>query len=278
MKQQLSVALIFSALLPLGAQAQIIASEDFTQGTGNPALAGYSGSSSIGLSGTWQQLGGQGMTIVDGAGSYWGTPQANWPAAGHNAWWLSQYTRPMTSAINLTTDGTFYLSYLIQSDQSNHGSQVGFIDNAGTSELMAGLGYAGASDKGITAYYGGLLGSVQQNANGTDVAGFSGVTQMQVVCAFTRIAGDLTVNVDYYLGAYGGALEGSRTVDLGAVSDTFNTLTLKADGWVNMDSINVGQTLSAVVPVAPVPEPSAVVLGGLGVLALLALKRKQSAC
>lgn len=276
MKNQLPVAIILGALLPMGAQAQLLAYEGFTQGTGNPALAGYSGTSSVGLSGTWTQLGGQGMTIVDGSGSYWGTPQANWPAAEHTAWSLSQYTCSMASTLNFTTDGTYYLSYLVQSDQSNNGSQVGFVNTAGTQELMVGLGYSGASDKGVTAYYGSLGGSVQQNGNGTDVTGWSGMNQYQVVAQFIRASGDLSVTLNYYLGAYGGTLESTRTVDLGLVSDSFNTLSLKADGWVDLDQMYVGQTLADVV--IPVPEPSVAALGGLGVLALVAMKRKNCAC
>lgn len=107
MKKQLyPAALLLSALLPVGTQAATIAYEGFTQGTGNPALAGYSGTSEIGLSGTWTSLGGQAMTIRDGSGGQWGTPQSYWPAAEHTAWWLTQATRPMTSSVDLTVDGT----------------------------------------------------------------------------------------------------------------------------------------------------------------------------
>ncbi len=271
MIQRITMAIIAGALLPLGAHAQLIAQESFTQGTGNPALAGYTGSSSAGLSGSWTQLGGQGMTVVDGAGSHWGTIQPNWPAAEHTAWWLSQYTAPLTGTINFATDGSFYLSYLIQSDQADHASQVGFINTAGTQELMAGLGYSGGSNKGETAYYGSVGGSVQQNANGTTVPGWSGMNQYQVIADFTRTAGDLSVTLDYYLGAYGGPLASSRTVDLGLVSDSFNSLSLKADGWVDVDEIYVGQTLADVVPT---PEPATWVFGGLGALALVLAKRK----
>jgi len=275
MIKQIPVAIIIGALLPLGAQAQLITQEGFTQGAGNPALAGYSGTSSVGLSGSWTQLGGQGMTIVDGVGTHWGAIQPNWPAAEHTAWWLSQYTAPMTSTINFTTDGSYYLSYLVQSDQADNGSQVGFVNTAGTEELMAGLGYAGASNKGVTAYYGSLGGSIQQNANGTGVTGWSGMTQYQVVVDFTRTSGDLSATLDYYLGTYAGPLESTRTVDLGQVSDTFNTLSLKADGWVDIDEVYVGNTLADVTN--PVPEPSIAALGGFGVLALFAFKRKHRA-
>jgi len=273
MKNQLPLAIILGALLPLGAKASPIIYEGFTQGTGNPALVGYSGTSEIGLSGTWSSLGGQSMTIRDGSGGQWGTPRANWPAAEHSQWWLTQANRSLTSTLDLTVDGTFYMSYIIQSDQADHGSQVGFVNTAGTSELMAGDGYGGGG-RGITAYYGALGGSISQNGGGVDIAGFSGQTDYQVIAQFTRASGNLSVTLDYYLGAYGGTLEATRTISLGAVSDTFNQLSIKADGWVNLDEIYVGATLADVLP-APVPEPSVVALGGLGILALLMLKRKS---
>ena len=267
--------ILMSALLPVGAQAQVIAYEGFTQGTGNPALAGYFGSSSVGLSGSWAQVGGgQAMTIVDGVGTHWGNIQPNWPTAEHTAWNQSQYSIPMTSTIDFSGDGTYYLSYILQTDQADNGSEVGFIDSANTSELVAG--YSGAANKGITAFYASVGGSVQQNGNGTYLAGgwTGAMRQYQAVAEFTKSSGDLQVILNYYLGSYataGGVATTTRTVDLGAVSDTFNALTLKADGWEDIDEITVGNTLADVI--TPVPEPSIAALGGLGLLLLL--KRKS---
>jgi hypothetical protein len=275
MKKQLyPAAILLSALLPVSIQAAPSVYEGFTQGTGNPALAGYSGTSEIGLSGTWTELGGQAMTIRDGSGGQWGTPQSYWPAAEHTAWNLTQATRPMTGLVDLTTDGSFYLSYYIGTDQADHGSQVGLINSANTAELMAGNGYGGAG-KGVTAYIGSIGGSIQQNANGTDIqGGWSGaMRQYQVIAAFNRSGGNLNVTLDYYLGTCDGVAETSRTVSLGAVSDTFNTLTFKADGWMNLDEIRLGPTLA---DVAPVPEPATMALVGMSLAGLLVFKRRQS--
>jgi hypothetical protein len=287
MKNQLPVVIILSALLPVGVQAQLIAYEGFIQGTGNPALAGYSGTSSVGLSGTWMADpgNGQGMTITDGSGanSYtsWGTIQPNWPTAEHTAWSQSQYSIPMTSTLSFSGNATYYLSYILQTDQADQGSEVGFINSAGTEELVAGDGYSGASNKGITAFYANAYGSVQQNGNGTYLAGnWSGqMLQYQAVAEFNQMGGDLSVTLNYYLGSYaaaGGVATTTRTMDLGTVSDTFNALTLKSDGWNDIDEIYVGGTLANVI--TPVPEPSVAALGGLAILALFALKRKSLAC
>ena len=51
----------------VSAQAALIVHEGFTEGTGNPALAGYSGTSEVGLSGSWAEAGGAAMTIRDGS-------------------------------------------------------------------------------------------------------------------------------------------------------------------------------------------------------------------
>jgi len=275
MKKQLyPAALLLGAVLPMGTQAATIAYEGFTQGTGNPALAGYSGTSEIGLAGNWTSLGGQAMTIRDGSGGQWGATQSYWPAAEHTAWNLTQATRSMTGLVDLTTDGSFYLSYFIGTDQADHGSQVGLINSANTTELMAGNGYAGGG-KGITAYIGAIGGSIQQNANATDIGGgwIGEMRQYQVVATFNRLGGNLDVTLDYYLGAYDGGAETTRTISLGAVSDTYNTLTFKADGWMNLDEIRLGTTLGDVVPV---PEPAAMALVGLGLAGLLIFKRRQS--
>jgi len=178
----------------------------------------------------------------------------------------------MTSTIDFTVDGTYYLSYFIGTDQADHGSQVGLINSANTMELMAGNGYSG-SGKGITAYYNAIGGGIQENADGTGIqGGWTGaMRQYQVVATLARLGGNLDVTLDYYLGAYDGGAETTRLVSLGAVSDTFNTLTFKADGWENMDEIRIGTTLA---DVTPVPEPTSLGLLGLsGAFALIMRRR-----
>jgi hypothetical protein len=269
--------ILMSALLPVGAQAQVIAYEGFTQGANAQAVAGYSGTSEIGVSGTWATptFGGTGNNqIRDGSSGQWGTVTTTWPAVENTSWNITQATRPMTSTIDLSVDGSYYLSYFFESDQADTASQVGFINTAGTSELMAGNAYNGGG-KGITAYFGAVGGSVQQNADGTALDGGWGGShrEYQAVFEFTRSGGDLLAILNYYSGSYaaaGGVAVSTRTVDLGAVSDTFNTLSFKQSGWNVADEILVGHTLGDVVPV---PEPSIAALGVLGILLLL--KRKS---
>jgi hypothetical protein len=269
--------ILLSALLPVGAQAQVIAYEGFTQGANAQLVAGYSGTSEIGLSGTWATptFGGAGNNqIRDGSSGQWGTVTTTWPAVENTSWNITQATRPMTSTIDFTVNGSYYLSYFFESDQADTLSEVGFINTAGTSELMAGNAYNGGG-KGITAYFGAVGGNPQANANNTPLDGGWGGShrEYQAVFEFTRTAGDLSAIINYYSGSYaaaGGVAVSTRTVDLGLVSDTFNTLSFKQSGWNVLDGILVGQTLGDVVPV---PEPSIAALGGLGLLLLL--KRKS---
>lgn len=254
------------------AYAALLAYEGFTEGAGNPTLAGYSGTSEVGLTGAWSEATGQAMTIRDGSGGEWGDPQSYWPAAEHTTWWLTRATRPLDSPVDLTSDGTYYMSFYVGTDQADHGAQIG-LSNA-TNELMAGNGYSGGS-RDITAYYGALDTDISTNGNGTAIdGGWSGeMRQYQVVVELARSGGDLDVTVSYYRDAYDGAAETIRTVALGAVSDSFDMLQLKADGWNNVDEFRLGTELSDVADAA-VPEPGALALAGLALGSLLITCRR----
>jgi hypothetical protein len=277
-RKYLTMTIIIGVLLPLCAQAQLIAYEPFTQGTSGQAVAGYSGASSIGLSGVWATPTDGGAMAIQAA-PVWGTLMgATYPAVENTSWNITQATRAMTSSLDLTVDNTYYLSYYLESDQADTLSQVGLINSAGTMELMAGNAYNGGG-KGITAYFGAVGGDPQANANGTSLdGGWAGEhRQYQAVYEFTRVGGDLSAIINYYSGSYataGGVAVSTRTVDLGAVSDTFDTLTFQQSGWNVLDNIAIGDTLSSV---TAVPEPSVAAIGGLGILALFALKRKNCA-
>lgn len=266
MKKMIAVALLGGTMSASESDAALIAYEGFTQGTANPAVAGYSGTSEVGLTGTWTQLGGQAMTIRDGSGGQWGAPQTYWPAAEHNAWWTTQATRSMSATIDLTGTSTYYLSYYIGTDQNDHVSQLGFSN--GTNEIIAGNGYGGSRD--ITAYYGAIGTDVATNGDGTAIeGGWNGqMRQYFVIGTITSTGGDVDVTLDYYRDAYDGVAETSRTISLGTVNDTFNTLTFKADGGMNLDELRVADDFTSVLP-----EPSTALLGGLGLLCLLRRRR-----
>jgi hypothetical protein len=279
MKKQLyPAALLLSALLPVSTQAATIAYEGFTQGADGQTVAGYSGTSEIGLSGAWATpiFGGTGNNQIR-TGPTWGTLLTTYPAVENTAWNLTQGTRAMTSSLDFTVDGSYFLSYFLDTDQADTTSQAGFINTAGTFELMAGLGWNGAG-KGITAYFGAVGGSEQQNADGTALdGGWSGQhREYQAIYEFSRAAGNLSVTANYYLDSYaaaGGVAVSTRTVDLGLVSDTFNTLSFKQGGWNVLDEMKVGTTLA---DIAPVPEPATTALVGLGLAGLFVFKRRQS--
>ncbi|HOQ06086.1 MAG TPA: hypothetical protein PKY88_12835 [Anaerohalosphaeraceae bacterium] len=247
--------------------ANVLVYEGFGEAINGNPLTGYIGTSKIGLSGTWIVNAGQEMSLRTGEGGQWGQPGPNWPVAEHTAWWLTQASRPLSSSIDLTGDGSFYMSFLFQSDQADHGSQVG-LANA-SSELMAGNAYSGAADKGITAYYGALNGGFQTNCNGTFIDGnWRGEMRDYLVVIMLNkynsgTTDDLEITLEYYRDTvYDGSPDASRTIALTGITDTFTHLAIKADGWVSIDEIRLGHSLSDVI----IPEPATFSLLGLGLL------------
>ena len=154
-------------------------------------------------------------------------------------------------------------------------AQMGLTDS--THELMFGNAYRGASNKGLTAYFGVIDGNKQANCNGTDLnyggdGGYkTGFYLAEFIKSNSGTTNDLLVNVWWYdfgtmaamtndltLGAYA-----TRSISLTGVTGVFNTLQLKLDGgssYPSIDEIRIGDSLSSVtgtdpfIPIDPVPR------------------------
>ncbi len=260
--------------LPVSLQASLLAYDGFTQGTNGQPLAGYQGTSQIGLSGPWSRAaGGDAWVIRNGSGGQWGTPMPNWPALEHTSWTVVQGMATLNTPINLTVDGTYYISYLVECDSDNHVSEVGLLNSSTGNELMAGNAWNWG---GLTAFYGtqaNAISTPQTGYNGTTISSWTTKSQWQAVIELDRTGGNLDATISYYPGAYSpGPAAATRTVQLGALSDTFDKLAIQYAGWGDLDEIHVGTTLADVVPV---PEPATLnlvgVLGGL----MLILRRRS---
>lgn len=255
-----AVVLLSSAAFQ--ANAATIAEANFPGADGS-ALAGSS--AGTGLSGTWTVTG-QSLTVNNGSGGGWagasGFAGANGGASVHSAWWTSRATIGLSATVDLTTDTTFILSYKMMSDSNDTGVQVGLSD--GTNDLLAGKVYSwGGVGAGIEAINAGGMSPPAGSDNSANLAlTYGGTDYYQVIATLTRAGGNLTVNTSYYLNGGGSAVV-SNTANLGAVSATYNALVLKQDGWNGVSDITL----------ASVPEPSAALLGGLGMLGLLRRRR-----
>lgn len=213
-----------------------------------------------------------GYSVDSGGGS-----QEHW-VEQLNMWNLTTGTRSLGASIDLSTDGTHYMSFFSRSGGTDVVLQLGLSD--GTSELMWGQGY----NRGITAYHGALgTNAADANQNNTDIT----ITNWESVFWVAKLektnsgtTDDLAVSIDYFDLATdnnvgGGAPESwARTVDLAGVDSSFDSLRMKVDGgsdqWPGMDEFRVGESWT---DVTGVPEPSVALLGVFGLIGL-SLRRR----
>jgi len=285
------VMLMATALVAVS-QAAVLAYEGFGDAVNNATIAGYSGTNAeAGLTGTWSLAGtgSQKLTsratheYVGVAGGY--TPDT---VGGNQHWWehnnnwtINTATRSLSGTIDLSIDGTTYMSFFSMSGKSDYLAQVGLND--GTNELMFGQAYSGAANKGLTAYYGAIGTSAQTNCNGTTLTYGSvggkyktGFYVAEFVKSNSGITDDLLVNLMWFdfgvmaAKTNGLSTDASRSIALSGVSSVFNTLELKLSGgsnWPSIDEIRVGGSFEDVAG-TPLPEPATMLLFGLGGLLL----------
>ena len=271
-----AAALVLSAVA-FHANAQTLASENFATAADATALNGFTpAGTDSGFSGSWAQTTGETQTIATSANS--GAGSGGWTgatgflttdgftASAHDQWNTSRATISLSTPINLSLNGAFTLSCDLISDGSNTGVVLGLSN--GTQDLLGGLVYGNVGASLLAINTGGM--DAYSSAFSGWAPTYGGAAYYQMVDTLTESSGDLTVNTSFYLDGAGAALD-STTTDLGLVSGTFSSLVLKQDGWNDVSDITVAN-------VSSVPEPSNMSLCGLGILALLALKRKNATC
>ena len=173
------------------AHAAVLAYEGFAVGSATEGgnVNGFTDpASSVNLSGPWTQTYSNGAGIKGRTSSYgWNGAASNLTANSINyplqngsyfnfiecnSWGLEQGTAPLATPIDMTGNGTWYMSFVSSSGNSNYAAQMGLND--GTNELMWGNGYVGGS-QGLAAHY----GPMSSYNNGGAIKGSSGVSPNQ---------------------------------------------------------------------------------------------------
>lgn len=300
----------FAASLVLGAvlgswsasgKAELLAYEGFGDvANENDSINGYSGSSAeAGLTGTWSLSGtGSQKLTKRSAPEYVGIAggfQAEY-TGGNQHWWehnnnwnVNTASRALSSAIDLSVDGTTYMSFFVLAGHTDFLAQVGLAN--GANEIMFGNAYSGASTKGFTGYFGPLGSDVLTNGNGTfvshaEVSGAykTGFYLAELIKSNSGTTNDLQMNLSYWdfgvMAAPSNTLDtpdGARSIALTGVTGSFDALRIKLSGgstYPSIDEIRVGTQLA---DATGVPEPTSVVLMGSLAFCLLGARRMAQA-
>ena len=244
------------ALFAANGYAAVLAYDGFGDGVDGQDINGYSGTTAeSGLSGTWVLVDG-GTKVIDVLtdtqlgieGGY--TPETT-GGSEHlvytASWTAGVQTRPLASAVDLSVDGTYYLSFFAQSDGSDDFiAQLGLYD--GTNAILAGQAY----NRGLNATYGSITTEADSGndqvdthySNGED--GFYLITLVKTNSATTN---DLAVTIDWWHLSTSGIIfhgpEVTRTQTFSGVTSVFSQLAFKISGWVWMDELRLADSMLA---------------------------------
>ena len=268
--------LLFGLLLAVFAtaiQAEVLVYESFGDAIERQALTGYSGTpgtTEIGLTGTWTSNRGVEDSILLARSDFkQGITEGYTPDAFNgsqhwleqqNTWNVTNATRPLSSSIDLTSDGTYYLSFFSRSGGDDVVLQIGMQDS--TNELLIGNGY----NRGLTSYF-GIIDANASDANNNGIR-FTAASWWQsvfwaikIVKTDSGITDTLDVNIIYYDLSSNSVIDDhdpaiwTRSMTLTGVSGDFDTLRLKLVGggnqWPGIDEIRIGETWSDITGVVP---------------------------
>ncbi|MCX6878664.1 MAG: hypothetical protein NTW21_33360 [Verrucomicrobia bacterium] len=249
-------------------QAGVLAYESFGDGVNNATVNTYAGTTSgmqTGLSGTWTGSTTPQLSTPPLTGTQVGVQSGYAPdsnggaqhAVKQSGWSVSSLTRPLSTPVDLSVDGVYYMSFFAGSNNyEDFVAQVG-LSNA-TNELMAGQAYNG--NRGLAAYFGTIGTSVTTGtAAGNNLNAFTWADKNAFfVIKITKTNSGTTNNVAVQIDAYDfgntvavnitGGPQKTRTVALTGVTGAFSNLKFKLDGGggVTIDEIRLGQSLDDV--------------------------------
>ena len=264
-----SVVLVSSRV---GAQANVVFYDDFNS-YANGNLAGLT-QDAVGQ-GNWRETGSAATTPVQ---VYNGTVVLG--TSGQDVY------APLTSPISITDGSTFYIGATVDLTAAQSGGDyfLHFTPTVGNSSVFPERLFAKSSGTGFVFGYDGSSGGTVNYSS--TVLSFN--TSYRIVLAYTGVNGTLTDTFALYVNPTDNSVEGNNTAYLastyvgsGAESTTVAGINLRQGSAgsapsVILDNLTVATLFSDAAPVAPVPEPSTLVLGVVGGFAcLVALRRKR---
>lgn len=278
--------------------ANVLVYESFADQAASGTIVGYQTTTpglSTGLSGAWSLGSGANQAVTANTSGDWDPAQSTngypieqnggfyhyWEATG-GSWAVQRAQAPLSASIDMSSDGTWYMSFFYKGGNIDSVWQVGLND--GTEELMWGQGYnANATNQGVGAFYQAVGGA----AAGTSKLNppFSTWTAQFFVARFVKSdsgnTDTLTVSFKSYNLGSTSLIDNSDpsswlyTETFTGVDNLFTNLQLKAGGpngsYPAIDEIRIGETWEDVTGVssaasAPtiVADPPAFVDGLVG--------------
>ena len=299
MKPSIPNPIVLAAALVLTGHAKgaLIAFEGFNPAPSSADIVGTG--TGTGFSGNWVDSAGSGtITRTNSNASITAYPSnvtfaapAGGVATNTGNFTDNSVTRILSTNLDLGSNGSFYLSFLYNdsapADNTASREATVFLGST-TQRLHVGLnyGFTGQTDSvAITrnnASNEPFTTATQRTMGTTDFFGQTGSASLFIVAEFlTQAVGNDTINLKAY-----SFTPGTGTVDLSPSAVSWNVtqsfdgsgtldrlgMYLEAASGQNpeIDEIRLGQTW---LDVTSVPEPTAALLGGLGLLALLRRRR-----
>lgn len=275
MKKKLLFILMLLAIagLPAVSRAAVLAYDGFGDGVDGADINGYSGvGAEAGFSAAWVRTGG---SIVHDVltdvqigimGGY--APEATGGSehltyTGH--WSMAYAVRTLTSPVDLSIDGTYYLSFFGRSGGSDDFcAQLGLYN--GTNAIMAGQGYS----RGLNATWGALTTSCDSGNNQVDISISNGENcffLIELVKTNSGTTDDLTVIISWWNLTADNVIvfgpEVTRSQSFTGVTGSFNQLAMKQDGWQWMDEVRLADTVQDATGGISQFLPAADEIGGL---------------
>jgi hypothetical protein len=298
--------LVFAALFISAsgaAHAAVLAYESFDTLTNDSGVDGFGDTASVGLSGTWTVNINNGATVKsrtidakwDGAESNLATYGIGYPVRNSNgcynfiekdSWNVEQAVAPLATPIDMTGNGTWYMSFVSSAKDADYAAQMGLND--GTNELMLGNGYkANGTTQGLAARY----DLMSNYTTGGSLAGSSNISptidgEWDVLLYVAKLDNVIGTGMNVSLYAY----DLNTITSAPSVSDTplwttsvssptsaFTNFEFDLSGgssrYPGIGKLCVGTTLADVT--TAVPEPSTVFMLVIGMMGIAIYARRK---